>query len=173
MEYSVKKTPFHSLAAMVLLAAGVAKADITVSDVTAKQRYPWNGLVDITCTVSGIDGGGGEYRFAVAAVDSDSGDTRNVSNIRLMRDGTASTDLSVSTNGAYRLLWDAHADLGEVVSSNMVVRITLRIPMAKSNSGRAGRTGRPPTSARRSRGSTATISGGATPSATNTRTALG
>ncbi len=28
----------------------------TVTDVTAKQRYPWNGLVDITCTVSGIDG---------------------------------------------------------------------------------------------------------------------
>ena len=33
-----------------------ARADVAVTDVAAKQRYPWNGLVDITCKVTGIDG---------------------------------------------------------------------------------------------------------------------
>ena len=27
----------------------------TVTDIVAKQRFPWNGLVDITCTVTGIE----------------------------------------------------------------------------------------------------------------------
>ena len=40
----------------------------TVSNVTAKQRYPWNGMVDIMCTVSGISGNTGRFEFIVAAV---------------------------------------------------------------------------------------------------------
>ena len=40
-----------------------------VTDVVAKQRYPWNGLVDITCNVSGIVGTTNEFKLALAAVD--------------------------------------------------------------------------------------------------------
>ena len=35
--------------------AGLAVAEPTVTDVVAKQRYPWNGLVDITCKVTGVN----------------------------------------------------------------------------------------------------------------------
>lgn len=28
----------------------------TVSDVTARQRWPWNGMVDIDCTIIGTNG---------------------------------------------------------------------------------------------------------------------
>lgn len=40
--------------AMLACVCGVF-AEPVATDVVAKQRYPWNGLVDITCDVSGGD----------------------------------------------------------------------------------------------------------------------
>ena len=96
-----------------------------VTDVVAKQRYPWNGLVDITCNVSGIVGTTNKLELAVAAVMPDTGVARSVGNFWVVRGGSNSTDRVVTTNGNYRLLWDAYADLGVVDYSNMVVRVTL------------------------------------------------
>lgn len=108
-----------SLIALATFADGPA-----VSDVTAKQRYPWNGLVDISCTVSGIVGTTNGLTFAVAAVMPDSDAARKVSHFWVVRNGMNSTDYAVRTNGDYRLVWDAQADLGQVRYSNMVVRVT-------------------------------------------------
>ena len=99
-------------------------ADPTVTDVVAKQRYPWNGLVDITCTVSGINAES-DNSFVVAAVMPDTGEARKVSQFWVVRNGTNSTDRTVSANGSYRLLWDASADLGQVSYDNMVMRVTV------------------------------------------------
>ena len=99
-------------------------AEPTVTDVVAKQRYPWNGLVDITCKVTGINGTTNGLDFAVAAVMPDSGDVRDVSRLWVEHNGTKSTDLAVHTNGNYHILWDASADLGQVSYDDMVVRIT-------------------------------------------------
>ena len=115
--------------AVAAVAAGMAAhADTvptgaTVTDVTAKQRYPWNGLVDITCTVSGIDGTAQGLDFTLSFVDPDSGDARYVSQFWAVRGGVKTDDISVPTNGEYRLLWDARSDLGQVFYSNMVVRV--------------------------------------------------
>ena len=49
-----------------------------VTDVVAKQRYPWNGLVDITCKVSGINGTTNGLKFAVDAMMPGSGDVRKI-----------------------------------------------------------------------------------------------
>ena len=95
-----------------------------VTDIVAKQRYPWNGLVDITCKVSGIVGTTNELRLALAAVMPDTGNARSVRNFWVVRGGSNSTDRVVTTNGSYRLLWDAAADLGTVDYSNMVVRVS-------------------------------------------------
>ena len=103
----------------------MAFSEPTVTDVTAKQRYPWNGLVDITCTVSGIDVVTNGLKFAVAAVDADSGAISKVSLFWIVQDGTNSTDYAVHTNGDYRLIWDARVDLGQVICSNMVLRVAL------------------------------------------------
>ena len=92
-----------------------------ITDVTAKQRYPW-GLVDITCKVSGIEG---KRKFVVSAVMPDSGKVVGLKNFWVVRNGEKSTNYEVSANGDYHLLWDAKADLGEVRYDNMVVRITL------------------------------------------------
>ena len=99
-----------------------------VTDVVAKQRYPWNGFVDITCRVSGIVGTTNKLELAVAAVMPDTGNARSVRNFWVVRGGSNSTDRVVTSNGNYRLLWDAHADLGVVDYSNMVVRVTIDAP---------------------------------------------
>ena len=95
-----------------------------VTDVTAKQRYPWNGLVDITCKVSGIDGMTNGITFGVSAIMPDSRGARKVSHFWVVQDGTNLTDYEVHTNGNYQLVWDTQADLGQVIFSNMVVRVT-------------------------------------------------
>ena len=115
-----------ALAAIMTMAWGAQADGPQIRNETAKQRYPWNGLVDISCTVSGIVGTTNGLKFAVAAVMPDSGAARKVSHFWVVRDGTNSTDYAVHTNGDYRLVWDAQADLGQVRYSNMVVRVTVK-----------------------------------------------
>lgn len=117
----MNKLLLPSLALLLLPLSSLA--DPVVTDVVAKQRYPWNGKVDISCTVSGFEKTASGWSFFVKAVRPDSGTTKAVSHVQVMRDGVASSDLKVQANGNYRLVWDASADLGEVVSSNMVVRV--------------------------------------------------
>ena len=100
------------------------KVEVAIRNVAAKQRYPWNGLVDITCEVSGIDGTTNGLYFAVSAVNS--GATNNVSHLWVVQDGARTADYAVRTNGNYRLLWDAQADLGAVIYSNMIVRVNIK-----------------------------------------------
>ena len=106
---------------IMALAALAASAEPTVTDVVAKQRYPWNGLVDITCNVTGISGAANEFHtFALSAVMPDLGDIRHLSEFHGVPRGT-----EVNANGNYHLVWDAWADLGQVIYSNMVVRVTI------------------------------------------------
>ena len=110
---------------MAILQGFAAFAAPTVTDVIAKQRYPWNGLVDITCKVSGIDETIAERQFVLSAVFPDSENAVKMSKVWVMRDGVKSGNLAADANGDYRLLWDAKADLGEVRYANMVVRVTV------------------------------------------------
>ena len=57
------KSQLAALAAMIALGAAAAPS---VTIVSAQQRYPWNGLVDVTYTLSGIEEGQNyELRFEV------------------------------------------------------------------------------------------------------------
>lgn len=109
-----------AVVAGLCLAAGARGAEIR--NVTAKQRYPWNGLVDIRFTAAGVEEGIW-WPLEVAAVEPDSGEVRELSHFWLVRDGTNTADRAVHADGEYGLLWDARADLGEVVCSNMVVQV--------------------------------------------------
>ena len=115
------------LLVVMMAIAGMAAiaATPTVSNVTAKQRFPWNGLVDIFCTVSGIDGTTNGLKFVVAAVMPDSSDVNKVSHFWVVENGTNSASHKVHADGDYRLLWNAQADLGTVIYSNMVVRVSV------------------------------------------------
>ena len=115
------------IAKLILLAAVAAATPLwaaDVNDVKARQRWPWNGLVDITCTVSGINGTDYGLDFAVAAVMPDSS-VRNATNFWVAKDGKKSPVQGVCSNGNYRLIWDARADLGPELYSNVVVRVTV------------------------------------------------
>ena len=104
------------LIAMAIVALTVIEfvsAAPTVTDITAKQRYPWNGLVDITCKVSGIEADAGGYEFAVVAVDKEAGREYTVSNFSIQHNGEEVPD--VCGNGDYSLLWNAREDMGQVV----------------------------------------------------------
>ena len=97
-----------------------------IENVRARQRWPWNGKVDIDCKVYGIYEAIYRVKFAVFAVDLDSGNTNKVSHFWVVvRNGVNSNDRVVHTNGEYRLVWDARADLGEAIYSNMVVSVSL------------------------------------------------
>ena len=103
---------------------GVHAATPQVQNLTAKQRFPWNGLVDITCKVTGISGTA-KWEFTLAAVMPDTGNVRTISKFWVVKDGKNSSDHEVRANGDYHLLWDARADLGAVVYNNMVMRVTV------------------------------------------------
>ena len=110
---------------VALTAIEFVSAAPTVTDITAKQRYPWNGLVDISCKVSGIEAETGGYEFAVVAVDKETGKGYTVSNFSVKHGGEDLTGLDIYENGDYSLLWNAREDMGQVVIERMTVRIML------------------------------------------------
>ena len=89
---------------ILLFAAGSAlsaETTGTVTNVTARQRYPWNGLVDIECVVEGIEGEeAAGVKFAVAAVE-ESGKTHRARHVRVVRDGEETDDLAPLTFGEH------------------------------------------------------------------------
>ena len=111
------------MAIIAVTAIEFVSAAPTVTDITAKQGYPWNGLVDITCKVSGIEAETGGYEFAVVAVDKDTDREYTVSNFSVKHNGEEVPD--VCDNGDYSLLWNARDDMGQVIIERMTVRITL------------------------------------------------
>ena len=112
-----------AMAIVALTAIEFVSAAPTVTDITAKQRYPWNGLVDITCKVSGMEADAGGYEFAVVAVNKETGREYPVSTFSIQHNGEEVPD--VCDNGDYSLLWNAREDMGQVVFERMTVRITL------------------------------------------------
>ena len=111
------------MAIVALTGIEFVSAAPTVTDITAKQRYPWNGLVDIACNVSGIEADAGGYEFVVVAVNKETGREYTVSNFSIQHNGEDVPD--VCGNGDYSLLWNAREDMGKVVIERMTVRIML------------------------------------------------
>ena len=87
-----------------------------VTGVKARQRWPWNGLVDIDYEIlEGMDTTGLEVEITVAA-----GGTNWVAQTFL-----AGAEPS-SAAGKHRATWDAAADVaGEIVASNLVATVAL------------------------------------------------
>ncbi|MBP1588773.1 MAG: leucine-rich repeat protein [Kiritimatiellae bacterium] len=92
------------------VAAGAA--DVSVTNVTAKQRYPWNGLVDIDYELSCSDAMA-EVVLSVSAVDTTSGAAIPVRTVRL-EGGEIGDGLILKAgdlpDGKGRLVWDAGTD---------------------------------------------------------------
>ena len=101
------------LAAALPAAAGLADLDNpgpSVTSVSARQRYPWNGKVDVDVAFTGS--AGETYRIELSAVDKAGGTNLAVSTVWL--DGTPAAvgnPVAVPGPGTHRLVWDAAADL--------------------------------------------------------------
>ena len=115
----VKKVLFFS---SLILGTVIFAATPTVTDVVAKQRYPWNGLVDIKCKVTGIEKSA-PYKFYIEAVQPDEGITNKVAQFWVVQNGTKLSDFKVTANNDYHLIWDAKADLGAIRCPNMIVSV--------------------------------------------------
>ncbi len=100
-----------------------AQTTPTITDVTAQQRYPWNGKVDISYTVSGIEDieavkkeyGLLALNLKVSAADQESGTT----NVAM----SVSGDMTL-TNGTHHIVWDMDADGLSIVSTAVVFTVS-------------------------------------------------
>lgn len=95
---------------------GIAFADVAVTNVSARQRYPWNSLIDITYTISGDVASLTNPTFFVTAIDNNSGCTYLASTF------TVSPALTVGTHTA---TWDPSADGLKINSNNVTFKASL------------------------------------------------
>lgn len=88
----------------------------TVSDVTARQRYPWNGLVDISYTISGDIATMANPSIAIMAKDNKSGCTYLAS--------TFEKKPSLTT-GTHVVTWNPDADGLKINSTDVTFTVSL------------------------------------------------
>ena len=115
---------FHllrTLAVAIIAISFATQADTpTITNVTAQQRYPWNGKVDIAYTVSGGIAAMARQdalitSLKVTATDVDAGQTYTASSL--------SGDMGF-TDGTHNIVWDMDADGLTFKSTNVVFSVS-------------------------------------------------
>lgn len=96
-----------------LLMPMVAFAAPIVSDVTARQRYPWNGMVDIDYTITGDATG---LKIEIGVEDRQNGKTYFPTKFL--------SALPIST-GRHRVTWSTEAEGVTIISPNVAVTVSL------------------------------------------------
>ena len=106
-----------------LLAVMVAAADVTVgvANVVSRQRYPWNGLVDIDCEVTCSDPAT-NINLYLSAKDNAAGKSLPMRHVWLESDATHTNALEVKA-GKHRLVWDAGTDAPNTVSDDVTIDV--------------------------------------------------
>lgn len=104
---------------MVLITVGMvlchaASSAVSVSDVTARQRYPWNGMVDIDYTITGSDTD--DTAIAVKVTDTDTGKVYTPTNF---------LEVPPTIAGQHRITWSTEADGLNLIASNVTVTVSL------------------------------------------------
>lgn len=102
-----------SLLAAVLAMAEVGFATPVVSDVVARQRYPWNGMVDIDYTITGDAAG---LKLEIGVEDRQNGKSYTPSKFMSI--------LPVSA-GRHRVTWSTEAEGVTIISTNVAVTVSL------------------------------------------------
>ena len=94
---------------------------LSVDNVTFRQRYPWNGLVDIDCDVTCSDPDA-NISLCVSAKDTAANKLLAVRSIWLEGDATHTNALEVKS-GTHRLVWDAGKDNPNFVGDAVTVDV--------------------------------------------------
>lgn len=90
---------------------------LNVVSAVAKQRYPWNGKVDIDCEIAGIEGK--LYPICIEAYDLVGKTNLPVRTISRV-DVDDSEAIKSVTPGKYRFVWDAAADISNDFDFNSI-----------------------------------------------------
>jgi hypothetical protein len=104
---------------MAISASVMASGSLT--SVSARQRYPWNGLVDIDCVLVG--GEGVMYNLTVSAVDKIGGTNLNVKTVNLNGSTAIGNPIQVLP-GEHRLIWNADKDVA-FCSTKVSISVTV------------------------------------------------
>jgi len=108
--------PYLPCVLLVLLCSAVLASEPAIT-VEARQRYPWNGMVDLSFTVTGD--AGTKYDTSFVAKDVVGG--TNLPMRTLMDANGAALSLTNSLMpGSYKWIWDAVADLPDGFACNRV-----------------------------------------------------
>ena len=107
---------------MAASAAGLA-AEVTVgvTNVVSRQRYPWNGLVDIDCEIT-CSNAKTNINLYLSAKDNAANRSLPMRHVWLESDATHTNALEVKA-GKHRLVWDAGADAPNVVSGDVTIDV--------------------------------------------------
>ena len=100
----------HGIFVSVVLLFGFAVSAVAAEPgitVEARQRYPWNGLVDFKFTISGTSGI--KYHTSFTAKDLVGGTNIMMKTIR-KSDGSMAAAKESLLPGTYNWIWDAAAD---------------------------------------------------------------
>ena len=111
------------LVVTTLLAFAAVAADVTVSvtNVVSRQRYPWNGLVDIDCEIACSDPAT-NINLYLSAKDNAAGKSLSVRRVRL-EGATAFTNALEVKAGKHRIVWDAATDAPNAVSGDVTIDV--------------------------------------------------
>ena len=114
------------LVVCALGALSITTSAIDVADVAARQRWPWNNLVDINFTLSGVESSETFYRVDVrASYAGMAGDAVEAK--------TLMSEPLVKGNGSHTIVWDMGRDIPGLVTSNLTVTVQAS-PLAPTES---------------------------------------
>ena len=91
-----------------------------ITNLRARQRYPWNGFVDISFT---LEGEAWAYDFSIAATNAATGEALSTATV-YPRGGKPGDELFAEP-GEVHLVWDAGTDVPESVISNVALYVTV------------------------------------------------
>ncbi len=105
----------------IVLSFAALAGEVAVTSVTAQQRYPWNGLVDITVTIQGEAEDIAEAVWSFAATNSATKAAILVGHITRNGDDVASNGVVTR-----KFIWDAKADVGAVKVDDVALTVALK-----------------------------------------------
>lgn len=120
----IMKRTLVAITILIGLRLFASAATPTVTDLTARQRYPWNGLVDISFTLS--ESG----CIAVAATNAATGAAVPVRTLR-DKDGNAVGKFTEFASGKGSLVWDAGTDVPDSLIETFVLSVVGAPPHGK------------------------------------------
>jgi len=107
-----------TLLLMAIASTAMAAGTVVLKSVEAHQRYPWNGLVDITATLSGDQTDVAQTVCTFAATNSSTGAAVPITSVS--RNGS---DTGSGTTWVRRFIWNATNDVGEVTIANLALAV--------------------------------------------------